>query len=426
MAQISEESFLSDDLLRQLISVGDVDLLVGIPSQAHNDNVASIVRIVEECLLRNFGRERVALIHVNESARNGSDPSTPPSSSLASDSTVESLRTFRWINAKTDSAAPPGSTLRTILLAADLLHAKGCAVIDASAESANPAWVEGLLAPIYREQFDFVSPLYSRHKFDGLLTRNLLYPLCRTLYGKPMRELRATEFAFSGRLAAHCLAQGNWELEGLQASAEMWMAVNAISNDFRCCQTYLGPKPRAGSSAGVVDAIRQTVNGLFWCMESTSSYWLKGVEAQPLRTIGPDHQLTSEPIRVNRKKLFQMYASGVAELSQILGTILGSETHQELVRLTTLDETAFRMSDALWVRTVYEFAAAYHRSVINRDHLVQAFIPIYRGRVCSFLLQHRTSDSTGMETDLEVLYREFERQKNSFIERWNTKGQGAS
>jgi hypothetical protein len=336
------------------------------------------------------------------------------------------LRTFRWITAKTDSTSPPGSTLRTILLAADLLHAKGCAVIDASAESANPAWVEALLAPIYREQFDFVAPLYSRHKFDGLLTRNLLYPLCRTLYGKPMRELRATEFAFSGRLAAHCLAAGNWEHEGLQASAEMWMAVNAISNDFRSCQAYLGPKARTGSSAGVVDAIRQTVNGLFWCMESTSAYWLKGVESQPLRTIGPDHQLTNEPIRVNRKKLFQMYSSGVAELSQILGTILDHETHQELVRLGSLDETSFRMSDELWVRTAYEFAAAYHRSVINRDHLVQAFIPIYRGRVCSFLSQHRTSDSAEMEVDLENLHQEFERQKDSFIERWNTKGQGAS
>jgi hypothetical protein len=427
MAQTGEESFLSDDLLRQLISVGDVDLLVGIPSHEHNDNVGHVVRAVEESLLRNFRRERIALIHVNESTRNGSEPATLVSSPGFS-SGIESLRTFRWITAKTSSAAPPGSTLRTILLAADLLHAKGCAVIDASAESANPAWVEALLAPIYREQFDFVAPLYSRHKFDGLLTRNLLYPICRALYGKPMRELRATEFAFSRRFASFCLAQGNWEHEGLQASPEMWMAVNAISNDFRSCQTYLGARPRAALSTGssAVDAIRQTVDGLFWCMESTSGYWLKGVEPQPLRTVGPDHQLTTEPIRVNRKRLFQMYASGVAELSQILGTILNPETHQELERLAGLNETTFRMSDALWVRTVYEFAAAYHRSVINRDHLVQAFVPIYRGRVCSYLLQYRTASADAMETDLEELCQEFERQKNSFVERWNTKGQGAS
>ena len=425
MAQITEESFLSDDLLRQLISVGSVDLLVGIPSNHDRDNIARVVKAVEEGLLRNFRRERIALIHVAEKSRNGNE-GLQPGASL--DSGIESLRTFRWITASTDSTALPGSSLRTILLAADLLHAKGCAVIDASAESTNPAWVEALLAPIYREQFDFVAPLYSRHRFDGLLSRNLLYPFCRTLYGKPMRELRATEFAFSSRLAAHCVAQANWEDEGLQGAPEMWMAVTALSNTFRCCETYLGPKARLGPStaAGVVDAIRQTVNGLFWCMENTSASWLNNPAPEPMRTIGPDHQLTSEPIRVNRKRLFQMYASGVAELSQILGTILNASTHEELVRLSAADESVFRMSDALWVRTVYEFASAYHRSVINRDHLVQAFVPIYRGRACSFLLQHRNSESDEMEAHIESLCHEFEQQKAFFVERWNTKGQGAS
>jgi glucosylglycerate synthase len=425
MTQMSEESFLSDDLLRQLISVGDVDLLVGIPSHNDSDAIGNVVRAVEESLLRNFRRERIAVIHVDASARNGSSQ-TLPGGSLGYNTGIESLRTLRWITTKSDSTAPPGSALRTILLAADLLHAKGVAVIDASAESANPGWVEALLAPVYREHYDFVAPLYTRHKFDGLLSRNLLYPLCRSIYGKPMRELRATEFAFSGRLAAHCLSQSNWEHEGLQGGAEMWMAITALSNAFRCCQTYLGPKPRAGSSAGVVDAIRQTVSGLFWCLESTSSYWLKGSGQEPLPTVGSDHQLTSEPIRVDRKKLLRMYASGVAELSQILGTILDPQTHQELVQLAALEEGAFHMSDPLWVRTVYGFATAYHRSVINRDHLVQAFVPIYRGRVCSFLMQNRLTDSDEMEADLDSLYQEFERQRVSFIERWNTKGQGAS
>jgi hypothetical protein len=426
MMPTTEESFLSDDLLRQLISVGDVDLLVGIPSSSDRGAVRDIVRGVESSLLRNFRRERIAVIHVDASARNGSSPQFEEPGAPGFDTGIESLRTLRWITTRADSTAPAGSALRTILLVADLLHAKGCAVIDATAESSNPTWVEALLAPVYRQGYDFVAPLYTRHKFDGLLTRNLLYPLCRSLYGKPIRELRTTEFAFSGKLAAHCLTQNDWEQEGLQGGAEMWMAITAMVNGFRSCQTYLGPKPRAGSSAGVVDAIRQTVNGLFWCMESTAPYWLKGPPPEPLPTFGPEHQLTSEPIRVDRKKLFRMYANGVAELSQILGTILDPGTHQELVRLAGLDEGAFGMSDALWVRTAYEFATAYHRSVINRDHLVQAFVPIYRGRVCSYLVKHRFTNSEQMEANLEDLYQEFERQKNSFVERWNTKGQGAS
>jgi len=422
---VKEESFLSDDFLRQLISVGDVDLLVGISSHNRRDTVRQFVPAVEEGLLRNFKRERIALVHVDMGSRDGTVQSGPSDGATGKYAGVESLRTLRWITTRSETAASADNILRTMLTAADLLHAKACAVIDSSAETGIAARVESLLLPVYRENYDLIAPLYARHKYDALLTRNLLYPICRSLYGQPVRELRATEFGFSGRLAAHCLARDEWRNDGWHSGAEMWMVITAMSNSFHCAQTFLGEKSHATSRAGVVDAIRHTVGGLFWCLESSESYWLKGAESEPLRTIGPEHQLTNESARVERKKLFQMYQSGVAELSQILETILDPETHAELVRLAALDEGAFRLSHSLWVRTIFEFAAAYRHSVINRDHLAQAFVPIYRGRVFSFLAEHRFSDSATMEADLESLCREFEAQKTFLIERWKKKGQGA-
>jgi glucosylglycerate synthase len=424
--QVSEDSFLSDDFLRQLISVGNVDLLVGILSRNDSSTIGKVVSAAEEGLLRKFPRERIALVHVDGGSKDGTSEALKEASTLGASSGMGSLRTLRWISTGSENSWQPANMVRTVLTAADLLHAKGCAVLAASTENATPSWVESLLLPVYREDYDFVAPLYSRHKYDGLLTRNFLYPLCRALYGKPVRELRASEFAFSGRLAGYCLSRGEWQNEGLQGGAEMWLAITAMSNGFRCVQAYLGEKPRAKSNAGVVDAIRHAVNGLFWCLESTESYWLKGAAPDSLPTTGPEHKLTSEPIRVERKKLFQMYKSGVAELSQILSGILNQETHAELNRLADAGEEAFRFSNALWVRIVYEFAAAYHHSVINRSHLVQAFVPIYRGRVYSFLTQHRSAGSDAMEADLENLCQEFDRQRDFFFERWRTKGQGAS
>lgn len=176
----------------------------------------------------------------------------------------------------------------------------------------------------------------------------------------------------------------------------------------------------------MVNAIRSTLSGIFWCVESTESFWLGEAEPEALHTIGPDHQLTNESIRIDRKRFLEMFKGGVAELSQILAAILDADTHAELVRLTGLGESEFRLSNALWVRIIYECAAAYHHSVMNREHLVQAMIPIYRGRVCSFLTQHRSSSSDAMESDLEDLCREFANQKAFFIERWKTKREGAS
>lgn len=423
---MSEQGFLSDEFLRQLISVGDVDLLVAIPSHNNRKTIGKVARAVEEGLLRNFPRERVALLNADGGSRDGTSQALLEASSLGNPNSFGSLRTLRWITANVGGGEAEENMLRNILAAADLLHAQACAVVSASLEDPDPGWLASLLTPVYREHYDFLSPLYSRHKFDGLLTRNLFYPFSRALYGKPMRELRATEFAFSGPLAAHCLSQGERYNNGVEAGAEMWMAIAAMSGQFRCCQAHLGLKPQAPSSTGIVDVIRRTVKGFFWCLESTDSYWLPGVAPEPLHTIGPDHELTSESVRVDRKKLLQMYQNGTAQLSQILGSILDPETHAELVRLAGLDEKEFRLAHSLWVRTCYEFAAAYHHSQLNRDHLVQAFVPIYRGRVCSFLTQHRSSSSDKMEADLEDLCQEFERQKAFFIERWRTKGQGGS
>ena len=54
-----------------------------------------------------------------------------------------------------------------------------------------------------------MTPLYRRHKFDGLLMSNLVYPMTRAFYGKRVREPYASEFSFSGPLASHFLGAGN-------------------------------------------------------------------------------------------------------------------------------------------------------------------------------------------------------------------------
>ena len=61
------------------------------------------------------------------------------------------------------------------------------------------------------------------------------------------------------------------------------------------------------------------------------------------------------------------------------------------------------------------------RSVLNRDHLLQALVPLYRGRIYSFLLKHQDSSPDEIEADSEKLCLEFERQKPYLVERWNVK-----
>jgi len=126
-----------------------------------------------------------------------------------------------------------------------------------------------------------------------------------------------------------------------------------------------------------------------------------------------------EHSRLNRKRLYQMFAFGVSELEPVFLSILSSPTHEALKRLAKLPEERFSYPEELWVRTVYEFAAAYHKAVIGRDHIVQALVPLFRGRAFTFLTENRDASADQVEANIESLCQAFEQQKPYLLEVWN-------
>ena len=419
---MAEETFLEDDFLRQLMSVGEVDLLVGIPSYNNAATMGQTVETIEESFQQNFVRDRVVILNVDGGSsddtrnvllqrnerRNGGHRG------------LTSLRTVHRVSWTYGSAPSSGLAVRTILAAADLLRAKSCAIISPTAGNLTPSWVANLLRPIYRERFDYLAPLYARNKFQGLLARNLLYPMSRAVFGYRIRELYSDEWGFSGRLASQCLDQDVWHEEAVQTRPEAWMGVTAISAELNCCQYFLGQKAAPGSGAGtdIVEAIRQAVGSLFWCLEKYESQWLNRAGSQTVPTFGPDHELCEESPPTNPEKFFAMFRSGVNELEPLLASILTRDTHAQVKAIALLDADKFRFANELWVRTLYEFAGSYHHEVLNRDHLVQSVVPLYRGLLYSFLMQHANSSADEMEADAEQLGLEFERQKPYLVERW--------
>ena len=417
-----EETFLDDNFLRQLMSVGEVDLLVGIPSHNNAKTIGQTVTTIEESFQQNFVRDRVVIVNVDGGSRDGTSDLVlnTPSPKSSNSRGLSSLRTVHRITTRYANQPLRGTAFRTILAAADLLRAKACAIISPEISNFSAAWVKSLLQPAYQENFDFVAPLYSRHKNDGLLARNLVYPMGRAVFGRRIRELNSGELGFSGKLAGHCLNFDVWREDTVRTSPEAWMAITAISSGFRCCQSFLGPKVHSLTSSGtdIVTTVRQAVGTLFWCLESQQTFWMERNGSESVPTFGPEHALTTEPVRVNRKRMFDLFLSGAAGLSDVLKSILTPETHAELQRIATEDDREFHYKDELWVRTLCEFAASYHHAAIDRDHLIQALVPLYRGRIYSFLQEHHDSSPEDIEAHSENLCLEFERQKTYLVERW--------
>ena len=58
--KLTEESFLTDDFVRQLMSVGEIDILIGLPTHNNAKTITASVAAVQDGILRWFPRERLA------------------------------------------------------------------------------------------------------------------------------------------------------------------------------------------------------------------------------------------------------------------------------------------------------------------------------------------------------------------------------
>jgi glucosylglycerate synthase len=419
---LADESFLTDDFLRQLINVGEVDILVGVPTHDNAKTVGSIVATIQAGILKFFPRQRAAIINADGGSRDGT-PELVVSAAIDDAqrrSKLYTLRTLHSVSTQYASNPARGTALRTILAAAELLRAKACAVISPESTQITTDWLTTLLQPIYTEEFDLVLPTYSRHRFDGILLTNLLYPMTRALYGLEIREPYALEFAFSGRLGSQFLAQNAWHDETARAGSETQFTLAAIAGGYRICQSFLGTKEHVErSSADLVPAMRQTVGALFSSMDPNFSLWNGKTGSQSIPTTGAERECVLEPLQVNRKRLREMFSSGVAELESVFQSILSPSTLAELQQIARAEEVRFCYSEELWVKTVYEFAAAYHKSVISRDHIIQALAPLFRGRVFTFLAENSNGSAANVEGNIEALCLEFERMKPYLLEIWN-------
>jgi glucosylglycerate synthase len=418
---LAGEMLLTDDFLRQLINVGEVDILVGVPTHNNAKTIEPIIRAVQAGLLKCFPRERAVIINADGGSHDGTPELVVKASidDVWTASKVYALRTLHSISTQYARTPEPGPALRTILAAVDLLRAKACVIVSPHSATIEPDWLQLLVRPVYHDNFDLVAPMYRRQKFDGVLMRSLLYPMTRAIYGYRIREPYASEFAISGRLATDFLSKEIWNDEWCRIGPEIGLTVTAITGTYRVCQVFLGTKAQPGRGASdVVAVMRRTVGTLFSSLDNHYPLWSTIAGSQPVSTLGAQAEVIPEVARINRKQLHEMFVTGVAQLGPVFQSILSAATLLELQRIATLGVGEFNYPAEVWARTVFEFAASYHKSVINRDHIVQALVPLYRGRTLSFLLDNRDGSGEDMERNVESLCAEFERLKPYLLELW--------
>ena len=404
----------------RLKEIGEADVLVGIPSYNNARTIGHVVRAAAAGLAKYFPDRRSVIVNSDGGSKDGT-PDVVASVELAGPGAIlvrHPLSVLHRIVTPYHGLPGKGSAFRTIFEIARRLGVRACAVVDSDLRSITPGWIELLLAPVLHEEFDYVAPLYLRHKYDGTITNSIVYPLTRSLYGREVRQPIGGDFGFSGRLAAHYLQKQVWETDVARFGIDIWMTTTALADGFRVCEAFLGAKIHDAKDPGADLAAMfvQVVSSVFDLMHTYQDRWsvITGAEKVPL--FGFPHGVGLEPVAVDVDRMVSIFRQATRDLREVWEAVLLPEDLAALAALAKAEP--FHFPDALWVRVVYGFAATYKHGRLPREQLLGSLVPLYLGRTASFVLDTARSGAEEVEQKIQALAEEYVAQKAHLLERW--------
>ena len=413
---------LRAEVREQLERIGTADIVVGIPSFNNARTIGHVVRAVQAGLEKYFPDHKAVIVDSDGGSTDGT-------MDVARDATLGDLDAILLHHRMPSSARivfpysgipGKGSAFRSVFEVASALQAKACAVIDSDLRSITPEWIELLVKPVLTEGFDYVSPLYHRHKFDGTITNSIVYPLTRALYGKRIRQPIGGDFGLSGKVAEFYLGQDVWDSDVARFGVDIWMTTTAIANGFKVAQSFLGAKIHDPKDPGadLSSMLYQVLSSTFALMEHHSNVWLpvRGSEAVP--AFGFQYTVGLEPINVDTARMLSIFREGIRNLGEIWLDVLGAGDFAEVERLGQLPDDTFHFPASLWMRTVYDYALAYHRRKLPAEHLIKSMTPLYIGKTASFIVNARDMGQEEAEAEIEKLCMEFENGKDYLAAHW--------
>ncbi|MFH1625846.1 MAG: glycosyl transferase family 2 [Pseudomonadota bacterium] len=413
---------LEKDVQEKIRELGGVDILVGIPSYNSARTIVHVVRAVEAGLSKYFPDNKSLLVNSDGGSTDGTMEVVSKNNVDLNSMLVHHKAGVGFHKLVTPYYGIPGkgSAFRTIFEMARALNVKACAVVDSDLRSITPEWIELLIKPVLTQGYDYVSPYYLRHKYDGTITNTIVYPMTRALYGRRIRQPIGGDFGFSGRLASFYLTKDVWETDVARFGIDIWMTTTAVANAFKVCQAFLGAKIHDAKDPGadLSAMLHQVVSSVFNLTEEYAPVWKEISGSESVTTFGFVYSVGLEPIKVNLDVMIEKFRLGTKELSSLYKSFLPGELLNFLGDAAQKPKDQFSLPDDIWVEIIYNFALACHRKVMSQEHIIKSLTPLYLGKVASFVIEIWESTAEEVEQRLEELCVAFERGKSYLIERW--------
>nr|MBA2381252.1 hypothetical protein [Chloroflexota bacterium] len=440
----------------EIARLGHADIMVGIPSFKNAATIGYVVRAAQAGLVQYFPDLKPVLVNSDAGSPDGTGrvvvETEPPDyiEQILLTRPTNKLSRVSLTYPEIDGIGGKGAALRTIFEIAAALEVQALVVVDSDLRSIVPEWIELLAGPIIKGGYDYVAPLYARYKYDGTITNTVTYPLTRALYGNRIRQPIGGDFGVSGDLVKHYLSLDDWSDDISKFGIDIWMTTSALTGGFAVCQARLGAKihdPKdPGSDLGPM--FRQVVGTILRLAATHPDHWLSIRGSHDIPAYGFERIIDPPPLEVNTIRLLTEFNVGSLTLADTWARMFAPENLTTVLVLareagklvdaaqarlglggdgssataTTVEMAealaAFHFPDDLWARLVYDLVICARSAEPPIESLVAALVPIYFGRVGSFIIENRHQTTEQAEDRVERQAREFELLKPYLVDRW--------
>ncbi|HKQ17770.1 MAG TPA: hypothetical protein VJS87_04415, partial [Solirubrobacterales bacterium] len=240
---------------------------------------------------------------------------------------------------------------------------------------------------------------------------------------------------------------------------DIWMTTSALTGGYAVCQARLGAKvhdPKdPGSDLGPM--FRQVVGTILRLAATHPDHWMDIRGSHDVPAYGFERIIDPPPLEVNTIRLLsefhqgsltladtwrRMFTPDNAETVLVLAKEAGKLVDAARAKLgiggsdgvsgsaTTAEMAAalaaFHFPDDLWARLIYDPVICARSEDPPIESLVAALVPVYFGRVGSFVIENRDITTDQAEDRVERQARQFELLKSYLVERWKASSAAAA
>ena len=403
--------------------MGSADLMVGIPSFGNAETIGYVVRAATAGMVQYFPDLKPALVNSD-----GGSPDDTPRVVVTTESPdylekvilVSPKHKLQRVSITYQGTSGKGTAVRALFEVAHELKVKAMVMVDSDLRSIVPEWIELLAGPILKGGYDFVTPLYSRYKYDGTITNNIAYPLTRALYGARIRQPIGGDFGVSGDLVSRYLELDTFDELTARFGIDVWMTHSAINEGFAVCQARLGAKIHDAKdpASDLGPMFRQVVGTLFRLAGHYQDRWLRVRGSHLIPEYGFERVVAPEEISVNHAKLIDNFENARHGQRDVWAEMLSPEQLERVMALDCDTPAEFHFPAELWIRCLYETLVAFNRPGAEREKLLAALTPLYFGRTAGFITETLEMSTDQAERVIEAQASQFEELKPYLVSRW--------